>query len=477
MSQVPDDGRRPGAVALENGRAKSDADLLTQRREAEDAEISVLGALLQLGSNWEQIDAIMNLLPAGADTFGRRKHSRVYTLLQQLRENDVPLDAIAVTGRMTQEDFRLTDKALFLTECIAATPIPASAGFYAREVTNAWALRQAQNDAVRSLQLLAASPLSEAPDTVRDVQRRAALLETGPATESLVMWDEATSLVTEAAELAEVEIADDSAGGLGSGWAELDELTGGDREGHITVVAARPGVGKSVAGLNIAQHRAMRQGLPFIWFTMEMSALECAQRMMCAGAEVYWDRMRDGRMDDRDWIKIAGYIRDTKGAPMAFDDTVGMTTAHIERAVTEFARKYVPEGTRFGGIGIDYLGFLKETPAQRGMPRHLLVDSWMLFFKELARRFKTHVYVLSQLNRGPENRQNKRPTLGDLRESGGIEQTASNVLFIHRDDYYDKEAPNAGLATFDLAKCRSGRAGEFELAAQLHMARFASMAE
>lgn len=474
MSEGTSDGRRPGAVALDNGRARHDNDWMIQRREAEEAEIGVIGSLLQLGENWDEIDVIMGLLPAGAKTFGGPKYARVYEILQDLRAEGVPFSGLAVTGRMSPDDFRLTDKGVLLAECVRAAPIPASAGFYARQVTSAWVIRSAQINSTRDLQILASAPLADAEQTVKEVQRRSMLLETGPAPDSLIMWDEATGLVTRAAELAEVEVVDDSAGGLGSGWVELDELTGGDRTG-VTVLAARPGMGKSIAGLNIAQHRAMRQGLPFIWFTMEMSALECAQRMMCAGAKVYWDRLRDGRMDDEDWTKVAGYIRDTKGAPLAFDDTVGMTTAHIERAVTEFARRYVPEGTRFGGIGIDYLGLIRETAAQRGMPRHLLVDSWMLFFKELSRRFDTHVYVLAQLNRGVENRQNKRPTLADLRESGGIEQTASNVLFIHRDDYYDRESPKAGLATFDLAKCRSGRTGEIELAAQLHMARFVSL--
>lgn len=479
MSQAPDAGRRPGAVAIDNGRAKNYTDITYRPREAEQAEQAVLGALLWSGTDYPTIDHIMGLLPAGPDTFGNPKHARIYRILQKLREKDQPLGSIEVVSRMGADDFRSTDNGTYLGVCKDACRTPISGGFYAKEVTSAWALREAAKDSLRNLQVIESTPLNEANDRIREIQTRAGLLPTGTTSESIVMWDDMTGKVVDAAEAAEEALRSGADQGLGvpSGWPELNELTGGFPGGRMTVLAARPGMGKSVGGLNIAQHISMRLKLPFLWFTMEMSALECAQRMMCAGAEIYWDRVRDGRMTEKDWIMTAGYIRDTKGAPMGFDDSLGMTTAHIERTVADFVRKNVPPGTRFGGVGIDYLGLLKETPDQRGMPRHLLVDLWMRQLREnIARRYDTHVFMLAQLNRGSENRTNKRPGLGDLRESGGIEQTADNVIFIHRDDYYDKEAPNAGTAIFDLAKCRTGRAGEFEVASQLHMARFMSMA-
>jgi replicative DNA helicase len=257
--------------------------------------------------------------------------------------------------------------------------------------------------------------------------------------------------------------------GIPTGFTDLDRILNGLHPGQLIVVAGRPGLGKSAVSLDFARNAAIRHSVASAIFSLEMSKIEIVMRLLSAEARVPLHVLRSGQLSDDDWTKLARRMGEISEAPLFIDDTPNMNLMEIRAKARRLRQRH---DLRL--VVVDYLQLMSSP--KRVESRQQEVAELSRGLKLLAKEIECPVIAVSQLNRGPEQRTDKRPQLSDLRESGSIEQDADVVLLLHRDDYYDKESPRAGEADFIVAKHRNGPTDTVTVAAQLHFSRFVDMA-
>jgi replicative DNA helicase len=256
--------------------------------------------------------------------------------------------------------------------------------------------------------------------------------------------------------------------GIPTGFAQLDELTNGLHGGQMIVVAARPAMGKSTLALDFARAAAIKHDMPTIFFSLEMGRSEIAMRLMSAEGAIPLQNMRKGTLDQRDWTTVAATRGRINDAPLYIDDSPNMTLVEIRAKCRRLKQRV---GLKM--VIIDYLQLM--TSGKKVESRQQEVSEFSRALKLLAKELQVPVIALSQLNRGSEQRQDKRPQVSDLRESGSIEQDADMVMLLHRDSVYDKEV-RPGEADLIVAKHRNGPTATIEIAFQGHFSRFTDMA-
>lgn len=445
-------------------------------RNSEIDEKAVLGAMMSCAPKSAVPGEIREMLWPGDEQsgvgehhFANWTHKLIWKTIIGLMDAGEPHDVNGVLAALPEDKRHLL---LYLLECFNACLTEVNGTYYARNVARATLLRELAEAEAQSFREASGAALNDAEDVYERARRRLDQLAVPTRAGAMVVWEKAANEAFEEMErldtLAKMP-EDAEAGVFSTGWPDLDRLLGPVAPGSLIIVAARPGVGKSVAGRGIAQHLAMRKRLPVPLFSLEMSRLEIAVSMMAAGARLRLYDIKNGALSDDDWVEAARYLGQTADAPLEIDDTAGMTLAGIDRALGAVRRKY---GQPPAAFVLDYLQLLDE----RGNNRQEAVSAMSRRLKRMCKEHNTVGVVLSQLNRESANRTDKRPQLSDLRESGSIEQDADVVILLHREDYYDKESPRAGEADFIVAKHRGGSTDTITLAAQLHMSRFVSMA-
>jgi replicative DNA helicase len=262
---------------------------------------------------------------------------------------------------------------------------------------------------------------------------------------------------------------DGSLVGVPTGFADLDSLTNGLHPGQLVIVAARPAIGKSTLALDIARAASLHHGQTSVVFSLEMGRNEITMRMLSAEAKVPLHHMRSGTMTDQDWDRIARTTGSVSAAPLFIDDSPNMTMMEIRAKCRRLKQRH-----DLKLIVLDYLQLMSS--GKRVESRQVEVSEFSRSLKLLAKELGVPVVALSQLNRGPEQRTDKKPMLSDLRESGSLEQDADMVILLHREDAYEKESPRAGEADFIVAKHRNGPTGTITVAFQGHYSRFVDMA-
>ena len=257
--------------------------------------------------------------------------------------------------------------------------------------------------------------------------------------------------------------------GIPTGFAGLDQLTNGLHGGQMIVVAARPAMGKSTLALDFARAAAIKHNRPTVFFSLEMGRSEIAMRLMSAEGSVPLQSMRKGMLDSRDWTTIASTRGRINDAPLYIDDSPNMTLVEIRAKCRKLKQRVGLEM-----VVIDYLQLM--TSGKRVESRQQEVSEFSRALKLLAKELQVPVIALSQLNRGPEQRADKKPAISDLRESGSIEQDADMVILLHREAAYEKDSPRAGEADLIVAKHRNGPTDTVVVAFQGHFSRFTDMA-
>lgn len=261
--------------------------------------------------------------------------------------------------------------------------------------------------------------------------------------------------------------------GVPSGFYDLDSLTAGFQKSDLIILAARPSMGKTAFCLNMAQEAGIRYNKPTAIFSLEMSKQQLVQRMLCSEAEIDAQRVRTGHMQADDWTKLARAMETIGDAPIYIDDSPGVTVMDIRAK----CRRLCMKQKDIGLIIIDYLQ-LMEGSIRGKQDRVQEISTISRGLKNLARELNVPIIALSQLSRAVESRQDKRPMLSDLRESGSIEQDADIVMFIYRDEYYNPEnADSKGKAEVIIAKQRNGPTGKVELLFQGNITRFRNPAK
>jgi replicative DNA helicase len=279
--------------------------------------------------------------------------------------------------------------------------------------------------------------------------------------------------------------------GTASGFYDLDNYTSGFQPSDLIIVAARPSMGKTAFCLNIATHVALRESKPVLIFSLEMSKEQLVQRMLCSEAEIDAQRIRTGEISEHDFSKLASAMGKLGDAPLYIDDSAGLTAMELRAKARKVAmevaqaRGLATTGPNAGDgllglIVIDYLQLMegRSGSGSKGSDNRVQeIASISRSLKAIARELKTPVIALSQLSRAVESRENKKPMLSDLRESGSIEQDADLVMFIYRDEYYNKETERPGTADIIIAKQRNGPVGEISLLFRHNITRFINPAE
>ena len=258
--------------------------------------------------------------------------------------------------------------------------------------------------------------------------------------------------------------------GVPTGFIDLDYKTAGLHNSDLILIAARPAMGKSAFALNIATNAALKAKVPAVLFSLEMSKEQMVNRILCSEAMVDSNKVSTGKIDDDDWIKLADTMGDLSEAPIYIDDTPGISINEIRAK----CRKLKLE-KNIGLVVIDYLQLVQGSSKRAQGSREQEISEISRSLKILAKEINVPVIALSQLSRAPEQRPDHRPMLSDLRESGAIEQDADIVMFLYRDDYYNEDSEDKGLAEVIVAKHRAGSTGTVKLVWLGNYTKFANM--
>ena len=261
--------------------------------------------------------------------------------------------------------------------------------------------------------------------------------------------------------------------GVPTGFYDLDRLTSGFQAGDMIVLAARPSMGKTALAINIAEHVALNEELPVAVFSMEMGASQLAVRIVGSIGRIDQGHLRTGKLTDDEWPRLTEAIEKLRNVSLHIDETPGLTVSELRANARRLARQC---GGKLGLIVVDYLQLMSVSSSMSEENRATAVGEISRGLKMLAKELQCPVIALSQLSRGVEARTDKRPMMSDLRESGAIEQDADVIMFIYRDDYYNKESKEPGVAEIIIAKQRNGPVGDVRLTFLKPMTRFENLA-
>ncbi|RIV36443.1 replicative DNA helicase [Micromonospora radicis] len=431
------------------------------------AEQCVLGGMLL---SKDAIADVVEILKT--NDFYRPVHATIFDIVLEIYGRGEPADAITVAAALADSgDLARIGGAPYLHTLIASVPTAANAAYYARIVSERAVLRRLVEAGTRIVQLgygTAGGGGSRDVDDIVDLAQQAVY----DVTERRVSEDFAVLADMLQPTLDEIEAVGAQGGvmtGVPTGFTDLDRLLNGLHAGQLIIVAGRPGLGKSTASMDFARNAAIRANQASAIFSLEMSKVEIVMRLLSAEARVPLHVLRSGQLSDDDWTKLARCMGEISEAPLFVDDTPSMNLMEIRAKARRLKQRH-----DLKLIVVDYLQLM--TSPKRTESRQQEVADLSRGLKLLAKEVECPVIAVSQLNRGPEQRTDKRPQLSDLRESGSIEQDADVVILLHRDDYYDKESPRAGEADFIVAKHRNGPTDTVTVAAQLHLSRFVDMA-
>ena len=424
------------------------------------AEQSVLGGMLL------SKDAIADVVEIIKERdFYRPAHELIYDAILDLYGRGDPADPVTVVAELTKRgDIARAGGAPYLHTLISSVPTAANAGYYARIVRDRAILRRLVEAGTKIVQL-GYSEEGDVDDAVDSAQA-----EVYQVTESRMSEDyiQLSQLLPAALDEIEAISAGVTREGVMTGFKDLDALTNGFHAGNMVVLAARPGVGKSTLGLDIARHASIKNGDTSVIFSLEMSRSEITMRMLSAEARVGLNNIRSGSLSDEEWGRLAKRMGEISEAPLFIDDSANLSLMEIRAKARRLKQRH-----NLKLIVIDYLQLM--TSGKKVENRQQEVSEFSRNLKLLAKELNVPIIAISHLNRSPEQRSDKKPMLSDLRESGSIEQDADVVILLHRDEMYDSQS-RSGEADLIVAKHRNGQTRTITVAAQLHFARFADMA-
>lgn len=415
-----------------------------------EAEQAVLGAVL-LDS-----DSLVSVLERiSSEDFYRTAHQLIFEAMVELSEEGEPIDLVTLTSKL-QDKQQLNDVGgvSYLTELANAVPTAANVDYYAQIVEEKSMLRRL----IRTATQIVSNGYANSEDVgelLSEAEQRIMEISNQRSTKGFIPIRDVLMDVFE-----RVEFLHQQKGGITgipSGFADLDKMTSGFQRSDLIIVAARPSVGKTAFALNIAQNVGVRAKQTVAIFSLEMSAAQLVQRIICAEANVDAGRMRTGHLEPEDWEKMTMAIGALSEADIYIDDSPAVTVADIRAKCRRLKRE-----RGLGMIVIDYLQLIHGR-GRSSDNRQQEVSEISRTLKQIARELEVPVVALSQLSRGVEQRQDKRPMMSDLRESGSIEQDADIVAFLYRDDYYDKESEKKNIIEIIIAKQRNGPVGTVEL--------------
>ena len=427
-----------------------------------EAEQAVLGSMLT--DQDAVLDAIEVLKP---EDFYREDNKYIYEAILNLYNKAEPIDIITVKSELiSMKKFEVVGGFEYLGVLPDKVPLVANAERYIKIVEEKSLLRQlikasnelidlgyAQNEDVEVI-------MDQAEKKIFDIMQ-------GKNQRGFSVIKDV--LIEIFAEIEKLYNQKEPITGVPTGFADLDYKTAGLHNSDLILIAARPAMGKSAFALNIAANAAINAKVPVVIFNLEMSKSQLVNRMLCSEAMVDSNKIRTGKIEEEDWTKLATALGPLSEAPIYIDDTAGISVAEIRAK----CRKLKLE-KNIGLIVIDYLQLIQGS-GKRNSSREQEISEISRSLKIMAKELDVPVIALSQLSRAAEQRQDHRPMLSDLRESGAIEQDADIVMFLYRDDYYNPDSEKKNIAEVILAKHRSGSTGTIELLWMGNYTKFANI--
>ena len=415
-----------------------------------EAEQAVIGAVFL------EIDALTTATEVlQPEDFYRAAHQKIFSVMIELSEKGEPVDLVTVTSEL--QDLKILEEiggVSYLSDLANSVPTAANVEYYSKIVEEKSILRRliraatdiasdgyAKENEIENL-------LSEAEKSIMEVSQR-------KNTGAFISIKDV--LVTAYDNIETLQNNTEDITGIPTGFSELDRMTAGFQRNDLIIVAARPSVGKTAFALNIAQNVATKTDENVAIFSLEMGAEQLVMRMLCAEGNIDAQRLRTGGLTGDDWQKLTMAMGSLSNAGIYIDDTPGIRVGDIRAKCRRLKQE-----KGLGMILIDYMQLIRGNGS--GENRQQEVSEISRSLKGIARELEVPLISLSQLSRGVESRQDKRPMMSDIRESGSIEQDADIVAFLYRDDYYDKESENKNIIEIIIAKQRNGPVGTVELA-------------
>ncbi len=464
VPEPPDDLGDPGPSEYGGGGGRSSYDRTPPQDLA--AEQGVLGGMLL------SKDAIADVIDVikGRD-FYKPAHELIFDSILDLYGRGEPADAVTVSAELTKRgELARVGGAPYLHTLMSSVPTAANAGYYAVIVRERAILRRLVEAGTRITQMGYATDGADLDEIVNRAQA-----EIYGVTEQRAGEDYAPLADVMEGALDEIESISNRSGqmtGVPTGFTDLDQLTNGLHAGQMIIIAARPAIGKSTLGLDLARSCSIRNGLTSVIFSLEMGRNEITMRLLSAEARVALHHMRSGTMTDDDWARLARRMGEVSAAPLFIDDSPNMSMMEIRAKCRRLKQRH---DLRL--VIVDYLQLMSSGGSRRPESRQQEVSEMSRALKLLAKELEIPVIAIAQLNRGPEQRTDKRPMMSDLRESGSLEQDADVVILLHREDAYERESPRAGEADLIVAKHRNGPTATITVAFQGHYSRFVDMAQ
>jgi replicative DNA helicase len=432
-----------------------------------EAEQSLLGGLLIDNTAWDRLGGVLT-----DKDFYRPEHALIYKVIQRLVGDNQPADVITVHEAVKSEQGGDLVGIDYLNSLAQSTPSAANIKGYADIVRDRSILRRLieVSDSIvssafipegRSVRTLLDEAESRILQIGEDGSRKADYLEIEPLLRSVVARID---------ELYNRQGGSDITG-IATGFIDLDKQTSGLQKGDLVIIAGRPSMGKTAMALNIAENVALAEGLPVVIFSMEMSGEQLASRLLGSVGRVDQSRMRTGKLQDDEWPRVTDAIARLSNTQILIDETGSLSSLELRARARRIARNF---GGTLGLVVIDYLQLMSGSGQEN---RATEISEISRSLKSLAKELQCPVVALSQLNRGLEQRPNKRPIMSDLRESGAIEQDADVIMFIYRDEVYHPDTTtDKGMAEIIIGKQRNGPIGTIRLSWQGPYTKFDNLA-
>ena len=459
-------------------------ELKQQAPSSIEAEQAVLGGLMLDNQRYDSVSELLS-----ERDFYRENHRLIFSMMTRLSEAGQPLDLVTLAEELNRHQLleRVGGMA-YLSEMAEHTPSATNITAYARIVRERATMRQILSIAGEISRLTINPAGLESGDLLQLTERQLAeIAEQRPHEGGFL---DANALLRATVEKIDERFRSGAdITGLTSGLGELDKRTSGWQQGELIVLAARPSMGKTALALNFVEAALMSQNQPVLVFSLEMPADSLVMRMLSSIGRIEAGRLRNGSLTEEDWPKLSAAVAKLKDKPLYIDDTAGLTPQEVRARVKRLTRSHqielqnrkpelaaqeLDKLSRPGLIMVDYLQLMQVAGRSEGRTQEISEISRCM--KALAKEYNCPVIALSQLNRGVEQRPNKRPMNSDLRESGAIEQDADVIIFIYRDEYYNEESPDKGVAELIIGKQRNGEVGTTRAAFLGKFTRFENLA-
>ncbi|HCM04499.1 MAG TPA: replicative DNA helicase [Oceanospirillales bacterium] len=431
-----------------------------------DAEQSVLGGLLLDNRAWESVSEVLE------DTdFYSHKHRNIYRAIKSLVDQEQPIDVVTVSEEL--DELGTLDEVggiAYLGELADMTPSTANSGAYGVIVKERSQQRRLI-EAAADISLSAYEPEGKnSLDILSDAEQKIAQIAEGNRKEGgpVVVGPILKNTLDQ---LDELFNKPEGLSGLTTGFTEIDNRTSGFQKADMIVVAGRPSMGKTTYAMNLVENALVATKRPCLVFSMEMPSESIVMRMLSSIGKIDQTRIRSGKLIEDDWPRLSSAVNILKDLPLYIDDTPALTPQDMRARCRKVYRE---NDNDLALVMVDYMQLMQVSGPSEGRSQEISEISRSM--KAIAKEFGCPIIALSQLNRSLEQRPNKRPVMSDLRESGAIEQDADIIAFIYRDEVYNEDTPDKGIAEIITGKHRNGPIGTDRLAFVGKYTRFENLA-